>query len=158
MNRKCRTKLPVVLKVLKPSAVDRETVEAKEEVYREKYAKNYNSNHRVVSLPALAEGDRVYIRDQQRFGEEKGREVNPRSYKVHLETGTTLRRNRRSLIHIGERADQATDIDVNATTSTNLTDPAAPSNPLVTPPSVDKTVRRSSRISRLDQHPEMLYY
>lgn len=158
MNRKLRTKLPVVPEVLKPAAVDRETVEAKEEAYREKYAKNYNSNHRVVSLPALEEGDKVYIRDQQRFGEVKGREVNPRSYKVQSETGTTLRRNRRSLIHIGERADQATDVDANATTSTNVTDLAPPSNPIVTPPSVDKTVRRSSRISRPNQHPEMLYY
>ena len=158
MNRKLRTKLPVVPEVLKPAAVDRETVEAKEEAYREKYAKNYNSNHRVVSLPALEEGDKVYIRDQQRFGEVKGREVNPRSYKVQSETGTTLWRNRQSLIHIEERADQATDFDANATTSTNVTDPAPSSNPVVTPPSVDKTVRRSSRISRPNQHPEMLYY
>ena len=81
INRKLCTKLPVVPEVLRP-AVDRETVEAKEEAYREKYAKNYNSNHRVVSLPALEEGDKVYIRDQQRFGEVKGREVNPRSYKA----------------------------------------------------------------------------
>ena len=65
MNRNLRTKLPFVPEVLKPAAVDRETVEAKEEAYREKYAKNYNSNHRVVSLPALEEGDKVYIRDQQ---------------------------------------------------------------------------------------------
>ena len=115
MNRKLCTKLPVVTKVLKPAAVDRETVDTKEEAYREKYAKNYNSNHRVVSLPALEEGDKVYIRDQQRFGEVKGREVNPRSYKVETEMGTTLRRNRRSLIHIGERADEATDVDDNAT-------------------------------------------
>ena len=106
----------------------------------------------------IEEGDKVYIRDQQRFGEVKGREVNPRSYKVQSETGTTLRRNRRSLIHIRERAGQATDVDANATTSTNVTDPAPPSNPIVTPPSVDKTVRRSSRISRPNQHPEMLYY
>ena len=128
MNRKLRTKLPVVPEVLKPAAVDRETVEAKEEAYREKCAKNYNSNHRVVSLPALEEEDKVYIRDQQRFDEVKGREVNPRSYKVQSETGTTLRRNRRSLIHIGERRDQATDVDTNARTSTNVTDSALPSN------------------------------
>ena len=114
-NRKLCTKLPVVAEVLKPAVVDRETVDAKEEAYREKYAKNYNSNHRVVALPALQEGDKVYIRDQQRFGEVKGREVNPRSYKVETEMGTTLRRNRRSLIHIGERADEATDVDNNAT-------------------------------------------
>ena len=82
MKRKRRRKLPVVPEVLKLAAVDRETVEAKEEAYREKYAKN------------LEEGDKVYIRDQQRFGEVKGREVNPRSYKVQLEMGTTLRCNR----------------------------------------------------------------
>ena len=158
MNRKLRTKLPVVPEVLKPAAVDRETVEAKEEAYREKYVKNYNSNHRAVSLPALEEGDKLYIRDQQRFREVKGREVNPRSYTVQSEKGTTLRRNRRSLIHTGERADQATDVDAKATTSTNVTDPAPPSDPIVTPPSVDKTVRRSNRISRPNQHPEMLYY
>ena len=98
MNRKLRTRLPVVPEVLNPAAVDRETVEAKEEAYQEKYAENYNSNHRVVSLPALEEGDKVYIRDQKRFGEVKVRELNPRSYKVQSETGTTLRCNRRSLI------------------------------------------------------------
>ena len=157
MNRKLHTKLPVVPEVLKPAAVDRETVEAKE-AYREKYAKHYNLNHRVVSLPALEEGDKVYIRDQQRFGELKGREVNPRSYKMQSEMGTTLKRNQRRLIHIGKKADQVTDVDANATTSTNVTDPAPPSHPTVTPPSVDKTVHQSSRISRPNQHPEMLYY
>ena len=158
MNRKLRRKLPVVPEVLKPAAVDRETVETKEEAYREKYAKNYNSNHRVVSLPALEEGDKVYIRDQQRFDVVKERHANPRSYKVQTETGTTPRRNRRTLIHIGEKADEAMDVDDNATTSTNFRDPAPPSTPIVTSPSVDKNVRRSSRISRPNQQPEMLCY
>ena len=132
----------------------------KEEAYREKYAKNSNSNsnHQVISLPVLEEGDKVYIRDQQRFGEVKERHVNPRSYKVQTGTGTTLRHSRRALIHTGEKADEATDVDNKATTSTNLTDPAPPSTPVATSPSVDKTVRQSSRISRPNQHPEMLYY
>ena len=111
-----------------------------------------------VSLPALEEGDKVYIRDQQRFGEVKERHVNPRSYRVQTETGTTLRRNRRALIHIGEKADEAMDVDDKATTSTDGADPAPLSTPVATSPSVDKTVRRSSRISRPNQHPEMLYY
>ena len=158
MSRKLRTKLPVVPEVLKPAAVDREIVETKEEAYREKYAKNSNSNHRVVSLPALEEGDKVYLRDQQRFGEVKERHVNPRSYKVQTKTDTTLRRNRRALIHIGEKADEATGVVDKATTSTNVTDPAPPSTLIVTSASVDKTVRRPSRISKPNQHPEMLYY
>ena len=62
------------------------------------------------------------------------------------------------MIRVGERADEAMDVDDNATTSTNVTDPAPQSIPIVASPSVDKTVCRSSRISRPNQHPEMLYY
>ena len=44
------------------------------------------------------------------------------------------------MIRIGEMADEAMDVDDNATTSTNVTDPAPQSIPIVASPSVDKSL------------------
>lgn len=104
MSRRLRTRLPTIPEVLQPKEVDREEVGRKEEVYREKYAKSYDSCHKVISLPALEEGDDVFIRDQQKFGRVQERLSSPRSYQVLTETGASIRRNRRSLIHTGRKA------------------------------------------------------
>ena len=101
MNRKLKTKLPLVPENLLPKEIDKEKLIKKEEAYRERYTNNYNARHRVITLPALQEGDKVFIRDQEKYGEVKEKLISPRSYKVLTESDTTIRRNRRVLIHTG---------------------------------------------------------
>ena len=95
MNRKLRTKLHSVPKTLLRKEIDKEKLMKKEEAYRECYTNNYNARHRVITLPALQEGDKVFIRDQEKYGEVKEKLISPRSYKVLTESDTTIRRNRR---------------------------------------------------------------
>lgn len=82
MSRKLKTRLPATPEVFKPTEVDRKEVARKEQAYTENYTRNYNEHHRVVTLPSLSVGDRVYIRDQQKYGEIQERHNNPRSYKL----------------------------------------------------------------------------
>ncbi|XP_066981207.1 uncharacterized protein [Macrobrachium rosenbergii] len=98
MSRKINTKLPVHPDLLHPRDIDKEELRRKEERYREQYSANYNSHHRIQNLPALQEGDKVYIRDQEKYWERKERLASPRSYKVVTDTGSTIRRN----IHWGK--------------------------------------------------------
>lgn len=49
------------------------------------------------------ERDRVYIRDQDEYGEVKRRLAQPRSYIVTTETGSTIMWDRHCLIDTGER-------------------------------------------------------
>ena len=163
MSRRLRTRLPTIPEVLVPTEIDRKEMEKKEEEYRQKYARNYNTHHQVVPLPALEEGDKVYIRDQKKFGEVEGRLSNPRSYRVLTETGASIRRNRRSLIHTGEKAEGAAMDEGRPPTPTNIGDPVQPSQehlpPIAASPTSDRTpVRRSSRHAKPNQQPDMLYY
>ena len=68
MSRRLWTRLHAIPEVLEPTEIERNEIEKKEEVYREKHARNYNSYHQVVSLRAL-EGGNVYIQDHKKFGE-----------------------------------------------------------------------------------------
>ena len=104
MNRKLRTTLPTTRENLKSKPVDREALQEKEQQYRDQYTENYNHRHRTVALPSLKVGDRVFIRDQNRHGEVREKLKEPRSYKVVTEGGTTIRRNRGSLIHTGTQS------------------------------------------------------
>ena len=158
MNRKLRTKLPSVPENLVPKEIDKEKMLKKEQAYRERYTNNYNARHRVVTLPALQEGDQVFIRDQEKYGEVKEKLANPRSYKVLTESGTTIRRNRRALVHTEERMTQ-TDTD-SAQASPTLDKPSQPIAPNTESPKPDppQIVRRSGRLAKPLKQPEMIYY
>ena len=101
MSRLLRTTLPTVQKNLTPLVIDWEQFLRKEQSYKEKYADNYNKRHRVVSMPCLTPGDRVYVRDQGRYGEVIEKLNEPRSYRVKVGGDNIIRRSRTSLIHTG---------------------------------------------------------
>ena len=101
MSRRLRTNLPTVPDNLAPELVDQEQFRRSDEKYKTKYTNDYNKRHKVVALPCLSPGDKVFIRDQARHGEVVEKLNSPRSYKVTTENGNIVRRNRRSLIHIG---------------------------------------------------------
>ena len=94
MGRQLRTTLPVVDNTLQPSRGREENVREGEARYRSNAASNYNSCHRVTTLPVLQEGDPVWVRDQERSGTVTTCGPSPRSYTVRSEEGQNLRRNR----------------------------------------------------------------
>ncbi|EDO32683.1 predicted protein [Nematostella vectensis] len=105
---KCGTRRPNFQHPLNAThRIDKEMMKAKEEAYREAYTRSNNSRHGVVSLPALEEGDKVHVREG-RFGEVQEKLSNPRSCQVLTDAGSSVRRNRRHLIHLGEKTDEAT--------------------------------------------------
>ena len=59
MSRLLRITLPTIPEVLKPSPVNKEITGQKEEEYRERYSKDFDNWHRVISLPCLSPGDKV---------------------------------------------------------------------------------------------------
>ena len=101
MNRKLKTKLPVLPDILQPKEIDQEQLQKKEHEHRDRYARNFNVHHHIQKLPALREGDKLYIHDQEKHSEIKDRLSNPKLYRIMTETGSTITRNRRSLIHTG---------------------------------------------------------
>ena len=101
MSRLLRTTLPTIPEVLKPSPVNKEITGRKEEEYRERYSKDFDRWHHVVSLPCLSPGDKVYIKDQGRYGEVVQKLNSPRSYNVSSDNGNISRCNRRSLVYTG---------------------------------------------------------
>ena len=101
MSRLLRTTLPTIPEVLKPSPVNKEITGRKEEEYRDRYSKDFDRWHRVVSLPCLSPGDKVCIKDQGHYGEVVQKLNSPRSYNVSSDNGNILRRNRRSLVYTG---------------------------------------------------------
>ena len=103
MGRRLRSKLPCTPEMLVPTQVDKEKVAIKEEEYRKKYSKDYDRRHQAKLLPFLQEGDKVYIRDQDRYGEITKHMISPRSYQVRTETGTSIVRNRSALVHTGQQ-------------------------------------------------------
>lgn len=158
MSRKLKTRLPAIPEVFKPTEVDRKEIARKEQAYRENYTRKYNKHHRVVTLPSLSVGDRVYIRDQQKYGEIQEHHNNPRSYKLVTKTGATIRRNRRSLIHTGENnATLEEETGTTTISSQDATPPAEP--PIALSPTTDEApVRRSNRQVKPYKQPDMHYY
>ena len=104
MGRRLLTTLPMLPSNL-TAEVDTKQLDMakeKEKDYRNRQSINYDRRHRVVTLPTLEAGDRVWIRDQDRHGTVVERSSQPRSYLVRTSLGTTVRRNRRSLVYSGE--------------------------------------------------------
>lgn len=96
LNRRLRTKLPVVAAQLIPTHAEAVRGQL---VDRQRQQKQFH-DRRAHDLPPLKPGD--VVRVQQRDGLTRGvvtaAHSSPRSYVVETEHGTTLRRNRRQLI------------------------------------------------------------
>ena len=103
MNRRLRTTLPVPSGNLVPSVTNLHKVAEKEEGYRESYARNYDRHHKVIQMPVLEPGDRVFVKDQGRYGTVEVLLAQPRSYRITTYAGTTIQRNRKDLIHTETR-------------------------------------------------------
>ena len=82
MSRQLRTTVPTVAAKLTPKIQDFTKIQEKETEYRSRYTQDHNRHHRVVQLPCLTPGDRVFVRDQARYGEVQQRMTNPRSYRL----------------------------------------------------------------------------
>jgi len=99
MGRRLRTQLLALAKALAPRDLkrEREEVVKKEEIYRSNQTQSFNQQHQAKELPDLANGDSVWIRDQDRLGKIQGRIQHPRSFVIETEKGT-LRCNRSGLV------------------------------------------------------------
>ena len=99
MERCLQTQLPTHPANLYPNVEikDRQLVEEKESSYRLNERRNFDKRHRAKELPILEPGDRVWIRDQVRYGLVTEKTEKPRSYLVTTERGT-LRRNSSPLV------------------------------------------------------------
>lgn len=174
MSRMLKTTLPSVRENLEPSVVNKEQFRDSEEKYRQKFAENYDKRHKVVALPALNPGDKVFIRDSGRHGEIQERLNSPRSYKVSTDNGATYRRNRSALIHTGMNTPPTSESEQSSHSSPSPTRVSSPMKASVTPPSpqpgspvrvadsptvtVPTSVRKSSRMSKPAKQPDMVYY
>ena len=86
-----------------------ENIREREERYREKQAVSFNRRHRAhKDLPVLSKGDQVFIRDQSRQGHVIEQSTSPRSYVIQSDQGSTIRRNRGSLIALHSESPQPT--------------------------------------------------
>jgi hypothetical protein len=171
MSRLLRTNVPTVPGNLTPKVIDKDLFTKTDEAYKNQYKKKYDERHRAVSLPCLRPGDKVFVRDQMRHGEVTERLNSPRSYKITTETGNTIRRNRRALIHTGLDS-ETPQPDSSAVASPpryhqNPENPASPASTLPDKTSIPENTpteqpafepRRSGRSVKPTQHPDMVYY
>ena len=93
MGREIRTTLPRISAGSVPA-----NIREREERYRRQQAVTFNRRHGATELPTLNEGETVLIRDQNRRGQVIEQSTSPRSYVVQTDQGSTIRRNRGSLI------------------------------------------------------------
>ena len=98
MGRMLRSNLPVAPSRLRPLWLNEKTFESlenKEERYKDKMKTNFDNHHGVRQLPSLEKGQKVYIPDAQVEGT-VSKAVATRSYVLETPKGD-LRRNRRDL-------------------------------------------------------------
>ncbi|XP_032218360.2 uncharacterized protein K02A2.6-like [Nematostella vectensis] len=155
MGRKLRNKLPSVPENLRPRKIDQEQLLKREQEYQERYSSNYNSRHRAVELPTLHQGDKVFIRDQQRYGEIEKKLASPRSYQLVTENGSGIRRNRRALVH----EPVATSGESSSLPSPSNRPPVREGGEGSPGPAASKAVvRRSGRLLKPTNNPDMIFY
>ena len=99
MGRRLRANLPLVKEQLMPNWPYLPDFRHKDQEYKRKQKVNYDSRHRVHSLPHLSDDSPVYIRtkDKQVTGTIVTSTPEPRSYTVETSSGT-VRQNRFHLV------------------------------------------------------------
>ena len=136
MGREIRTTLPRISAGSVPA-----NIREREERYRRQQAVTFNRRHRATELPTLNEGETVLIRDQNRRGQVIEQSTSPKSYVVQTDQGSTIRRNRGSLIALPSPQPTQPETQTERETvtpelcQTPVKSPAAP-------------VRRSSRLAK----------
>lgn len=92
-NRRLKTKLPIVERLLKPQLIDEHQIERQIQAKKEKYSEYYNRS--VRDYKELNLGDNVVVRkDKWEPAKVVGRADTPRSYIIRDENNQLLRRNR----------------------------------------------------------------
>ena len=161
MGRRLRNKLPLVPENLRPRKIDQKKLQKKEQEYRERYSDNYNTRHRAVELPTLQQGDKVFIRDQARYGEVEKKLESPRSYQLVTETGSVIRRNRRALVHKPEVQSEESSVVPSPPDQPPAHEGREGSPGLAASPSPtlsEVAVRKSGRLTKAPNNPDMIYY
>ena len=133
-------------------------------------------------MPCLTPGDRVYVRDQGRYGKVVEKLNEPRSYRVKVGGDNIIQRNRMSLIHTGLDNENKLPLPTLPTTptkrlpnspvkktpeSTKNIEISLPSTPKLTTPepvsvlpsdSENRQTTRIGRVVKCNRQPEMFYY
>ena len=176
MSRQLRTTVPVTPGKLSPEVPDHVSLRERKEKYKITYAQNHDKHHRVIQLPGLNPGDKVFVRDQGRQGNIQQLKNNPRSYAVAMEDGNVITRNRSALIHT-DTTDEMPPLPVPEPPPTtpspepSTPSPTAPLNSIpksLTPtkppkpssPKQDTVIvqRKSNRVTKPNKQPDMVYY
>ena len=103
----------------------------------------------------------MFIRDQARYGEVEKKLESPRSYQLVTETGSVIRRNRRALVHKPEVQSEELSVvpsppDQPPAHEGREGSPGLAASPFPTPSKV--AVRKSGRLTKAPNNPDMIYY
>ena len=104
MGRRLRTTVPTAEENLIPQSIATEKLREKDDDVHAKQKAGFDRRHRVKEMPTLETGQNVFIPDCQEYGQVVSQAHTPRSYFVAT-PGGTIRRNRRKLIPVTNRAD-----------------------------------------------------
>ena len=96
MGRKLRTILPILPQQLQPKLPNCLTLRKREEHIKEKQKQNYNKHHKVIKLPPLQEGNRVWLPQMGKKGTVM-KQQGIRSYLIKTDDGGMYRRNRKHI-------------------------------------------------------------
>lgn len=104
MGRRLRTSLPQLEEQLKPEWPDLQDFRRKREERQAKQEVTFNSRHRSKELRGLEQGERVWVSDMKCMANVLGKADTPRSFHLLTDRGSRIRRNRRALVSMPDRA------------------------------------------------------
>ena len=133
MGRRLRSNLPLVREQLAPSWPYLSEFRCKDQEYKRKQKLNYDSRHRVRSLPCLPDNSPVYIRtkDKQVTGKVTTSTPEPRSYTVVTPNGQ-VRRNRHHLVPVP--VDEVPPVTTSQESDTDTQSATIPQRPTIRSP------------------------
>ncbi|XP_014677982.1 PREDICTED: uncharacterized protein LOC106817800 [Priapulus caudatus] len=105
-GRRVRTNLPQHPTKLNPRWPDMDNLAKTELEYRKKTAETADRRRGARQLIELKEGDNVWVRDKDVAAKVMHKAETPRSYVVETQSGSSLRRNRRSLCKLSPDIEQ----------------------------------------------------
>lgn len=104
MSRLLNTNIPTISSALKPKVQNIEHLREQLLKRRENAKENYDKRHKAKELPELETGKRVFLPNEQIHGTVTGKREEPRSYNILTEKGREIRKNRKAIIELPDRA------------------------------------------------------
>ncbi|CAC5397502.1 unnamed protein product [Mytilus coruscus] len=104
MGHKLRTLVPVAPKNLTPKLPNTRELSRKEDEYKFKQKQYYDRRHRARPFSNVKTNDRVWVKDQRKWGIIKAESNEPRSYVIETDSGE-IHRNRRDFSNLPEKPD-----------------------------------------------------